>query len=77
MRITELVRYAGTIGVEQALVATRHCLRCVDWRGGVQVAPELELKGQFWCCPQCGTSYGEHPFPADWEAQAVVEGARP
>ncbi len=32
-------------------------------------APHLVLKGQFWCCPQCGRSYG-----ADAKGEAVTAG---
>lgn len=35
--------------------------RCQEWRGGVPVAPVLEKRGQFWCCPRCRASYGTGP----------------
>lgn len=25
--------------------------------------PRLVKRGQFWCCPECGASYGTGPHP--------------
>jgi hypothetical protein len=38
-----------------------HVDRCV--RFGCTGA-KLELRGPFWCCPNCGSSYGENPHPS-------------
>lgn len=40
---------------EQAFAPTDHC---VIWK--CQKA-KLEKKEKFWCCPKCGSSYGENP----------------
>jgi hypothetical protein len=51
---------------DQALVPTAHCtnFKCQKWVefGGEAVLskPQLMLKGKYWCCPKCGSSYGEH-----------------
>lgn len=40
---------------------------CVVWGCGKAA---LELRGEFWCCPVCGGSYGKEPFgpPVDQDA---------
>lgn len=40
---------------DQAFAPTDHC---VKW--GCENAT-LEKRGEFWCCPTCGASYGENP----------------
>lgn len=43
----------------QALVPTEVCLKFeCEQKAGER--PKLELKGVFWCCPECGASYGQH-----------------
>lgn len=44
-------------GSDQALFPTKHCLKF-----GCSTAA-LTKRGQFWCCPNCGASYGAHPHP--------------
>ena len=51
---------------DQALAPTEHCtnFKCqkwVDFGGEAMLSkPQLMLKGKYWCCPKCGSSYGEH-----------------
>ena len=51
---------------DQALVPTAYCteFKCHEWVPSgahyVIFRPKLVLKGKFWCCPKCGSSYGEH-----------------
>lgn len=57
---------------EQACGPTDTCTSsaCMTWKDGERIGPELELKGQFWCCPKCGGSYGEH---ARWTPRQRME----
>jgi hypothetical protein len=50
---------------DQACPATKTCTQCVTGftRSGKSIYPGLVKRGQFWCCPKCGASYGEHPHP--------------
>ncbi len=52
---------------DQALSPTKHCVkfkcrRDFDSAGKPIYAP-LVKRGRFWCCEDCGDSYGEHPHP--------------
>lgn len=50
---------------DQALCATKHCTMCrrgFDANDRPVYAP-LVKRGKFWCCEDCGSSYGEHPHP--------------
>lgn len=52
---------------DQALVPTKRCVkfschRGFDDRGQSEYAP-LVKRGRFWCCENCGSSYGENPHP--------------
>jgi hypothetical protein len=40
---------------DQGFSSTDHCTR---WDCG---KPTLVKRGKFWCCPKCGSSYGENP----------------
>jgi hypothetical protein len=36
---------------------------CATWAGEKPTAPTkpvLVKKGEYWCCPKCGSSYGAH-----------------
>lgn len=52
---------------DQALCETDVCLifKCQQGfdDGGKPVRPKLVKRGRFWCCPSCGSSYGEKPHP--------------
>lgn len=50
---------------DQALCPTKVCTKfeCQWWEGDVRHRPVLELRGKFWCCPKCHSSYGERPHP--------------
>lgn len=48
---------------DQGMAATNRCTKC---RMGFDlndkpVFPRLERRGRYWCCPECGSSYGENP----------------
>lgn len=53
---------------DQALVRTESCTRWQCTREHYSsltgdkrwTSPALVLRGRFWCCPSCGSSYGEH-----------------
>lgn len=50
---------------DQCMAATTVCIKfeCQDWSKGVRLQPRLKLKGNFYCCPKCGASYGTNPHP--------------
>lgn len=49
---------------DQALCPTKHCTKCRPiFIGGEPVYAQLVKRGKFWCCAECGSSYGEHPHP--------------
>lgn len=50
---------------DQALCPTKHCTICRP-RFDADEKPvyvPLVKRGRFWCCKDCGSSYGEHPHP--------------
>jgi hypothetical protein len=50
---------------DQALWPTKTCTQCrrgFDTSAKPIYAP-LVKRGRFWCCEDCGSSYGEHPHP--------------
>jgi len=50
---------------DQALCETKTCTICrrdFDSAGNPVYAP-LVKRGRFWCCEDCGSSYGEYPHP--------------
>lgn len=50
---------------DQALCPTKHCTICwPDFDGNDQpIYVPLMKRGRYWCCRDCGASYGEHPHP--------------
>lgn len=50
---------------DQAGRATKACLACrLDFdAGGRPIYAPLVKRGAFWCCSNCGASYGEAPHP--------------
>lgn len=38
----------------------RVCIKfkCQSWDGATLIRPALVVRGKYWCCPQCGDSYG-------------------
>lgn len=55
---------------DQALVSTKTCLQWQCQKGWDMnkpiprpIYPLLVKKGAFWCCPNCGGSYGTNPHP--------------
>ena len=50
---------------DQALCATTTCAKCRrDFdRAGKPIYAPLVKRGRYWCCEDCGASYGEHPHP--------------
>lgn len=51
---------------DQALVQTKTCTQCRlgFTRQGKPIYAPLEKHGSYWCCSECGASYGENPHPA-------------
>lgn len=55
---------------DQACPPTDSCVlfSCQTWEGNRPIRPKLERRGRYWCCPYCGSSYGEQPFGGKQEA---------
>ena len=48
---------------DQGLCPTTVCTKfeCSEWDGDTKITkPTLVRRGKYWCCPKCGSSYGEH-----------------
>ena len=51
---------------DQALCPTKTCVKYECQKGfvsGRAVYAPLVRRGKFWCCSNCGSSYGENPHP--------------
>lgn len=50
---------------DQGMMATKHCTMCVMGFDGNKkpIYPMLEKRWRYWCCSNCGLSYGENPHP--------------
>lgn len=51
---------------DQALSPTKYCVMCrrdFDDANGKPIYAPLVKRGRFWCCEDCGSSYGENPHP--------------
>lgn len=50
---------------DQGMGATKTCTRCRTGftDAGEPIYAPLELRGRYWCCVECGNSYGENPHP--------------
>ena len=66
---------------DQGLCPTDECILFKCQKGfdddGKPIRPRLVLRGIYWCCPDCGSSYGEHTrrIPLRAEIQALFEHA--
>lgn len=58
----------------QACVETMTCTQCrIGFDDdGEPIYPLLLLRGRFWCCPECGCSYGANPHPVLAKAGAII-----
>jgi len=45
---------------DQGMARTSTCVKfaCQTWNGDVRIQPSLIMRGRYWCCPRCGSSYG-------------------
>jgi hypothetical protein len=60
-----MISIADNDGDDAPLIPTKTCVRfeCQTWDGALPVQPHLVRRGEFWCCPRCGGSYGTNPHP--------------